>query len=692
MPVRSPAQCRRTVARRAAASSQVGIWVTDSMLAQAIEQYHRAVLPPCRRHLNSHAGPLESRRRAGKRHMTGLMPTSSAFPPIWQFDVPSSSMPQWEAPTAPSYRRQKNKQLTVSGLFNNLIGWLEGGDRPLPPPCTDSAAAGVVSMEALAIDVGTQYDSTPGDRLREAAPPLDLPTEIAELRAGISELENATEAALYRLCTTCRRSLRRRIERGELTVEGLVLALDPLDLATRSRISSTATANKMAAMLRRTILSAMADAQDRIGSPVSPELWSALAQQICGTNGDNHDVQLFWRLMDVMPSSLKAQIPHSHLAAFTHAFVAAQANRHNLFPHWASRAARFSNALQRLDLAQRQALDRIMNRYLQEQDWVSEMARRMRFSWLIIKAYDSNSPTREFLDTYKAVVEPGVRLNSMQLWQLLAARLVAVGALDGDQGKALMEAEYHSMSQRWTRLVLAALASPNRDSALQEVCACLIGIGEFDAAAHALTSAPIRHLRMDAVQAIAAACNDHNQAMHLYDAIVVKEGSRQKLGAWEWSSWSPYVEAMIKDPKMDPARIWQVLNLRRSRSSAGDACPKAAAAAAASEVEAKTQLLDRMGRWFMEAEHLSDRQVLRQVQRCVASQRALTDGVSSRTLASVAELITRDLDRGGRGRTSRMRWLVGMVEQTHGTERAERTAEALQGWRWSIDRSRREGS
>jgi len=329
--------------------------------------------------------------------------------------------------------------------------------------------------------------------------------------------------------------------------------------------------------------------------------------------------------MDVMPPSMRARIPASQLAAFTHAFVAAQANRHNLFSHWSARAARFSYALQKLDDTQRQSLDEVMTRYLQEQDWVSEMARRMRFAWLIVKAYDSTATTQQFINYYKTAIEPSMRLNSMQLWQLLAARLVATGTLDGDQGKALMEADYSAMSQRWARLVLAVLAS--------------------------------------------------------------KGGSRQKVGAWKWSAWSAYVEGMIKDPKMDPARIWQVLNLRHSANGRG-AYPEAAAG----EVKAKTQLLDQMGRWFMEAPHLNDRQVLRQVQRCVASQRALTNGVSSRTLANVAEVITRDLEKGGRGRTSRMRWLVGMVEQTHGADGAKRAAKALQGWRWTIDRSRKDGA
>ncbi|POR36367.1 Uncharacterized protein TPAR_03413 [Tolypocladium paradoxum] len=682
MPVRSPAQCRRTVSR--AAPSQVGVWVTDSMLVQAIEQSHRAILPPCRR-LNSHAGPMESRRRLGKRHMTGLMPTSSAYPPIWRFDVPSTTgVPQWEAPTAPSYRRRKNQQLSVSGLFNNLISWLEnsGADKPLIPRQADIATTGTMAVEALALDNTAQRESMPETWVCEAAPSRDLPREIMKLRTSIHTLDEADEETLFRLCRTCRRSLRRRVERGDLSAEALVAALDPLDVATRSRMPVAETANRIAAMIRRTILSAMADAQKRDGSTVSHELWMTLADKICGTKGTSHDIQLFWRLMDVMPASLRAQIPSDRIAGLARAFVTAQANRHNLFSHWSARSARFSNALRNLSAVQRQYLEDSMKRFLLQQGCVTEAARRLRFSWLIINAYDTRATTQEFLGAYRASVEPGVRLHSMQLWQLLAARVIATGAIEGEQSKTLMEAEYISMSQRWTGLVLALLTSKNRDSGLRELCACLNGIGEFETIAQALTSPPLRHVRVDTVQAMAAACNDHNQAIQLYDSVVVKEGSRRKLGTWDWAAWIPYIERMIKDPKMEPLRVWQVLNL--TRPSGKEACPKATAA----EVKAKAQLLDQMGLWYMEASHLNDRQVLRQVQRCVSCQRSLTNGVSSQTLANVAGIVTRDLEKGDRGRTTRMEWLVSMVAQARGAEEAESAAKALKGWRWVIDRAR----
>ncbi|PNY28162.1 Uncharacterized protein TCAP_01925 [Tolypocladium capitatum] len=679
MPVRSPAQCRRTIAR-----SRVGLWATDSMLVPAIEQYHRAVLPPCR-HLSSHAGPLESRRRLGKRHMTGLMPTSSAYPPVWQFDVPSTAgMPQWEAPTAPAYRRQKNQQLSVSGLFNHLISWLEtsGTDKPFVPPPADTATTGTVAVEALALDKTAEREAMPETWVREAAPSRDLPREIMKLRTSIRTLDEADEETLFRLCRTCRRSLRRRVERGDLSVEALVAALDPLDLATRSRIPVAETANRIAAMIRRTVLSAMADVQKRDGNAVSHELWMTLAEKICCTNGTNHDIQLFWRLMDVMPAFLRAQIPSEHIAGLARAFVTAQANRHNLFSHWSARAARFSNALRNLSAAQRQYLDDSMKGFLLRQDWATEAARRLRFSWQIIEAYDTRATTQEFLAAYRASVEPGVRLHSLQLWQLLAARVIAIGAIKGEQIKTLMEAEYVSMSQRWTRLVLALLASEKSDSGLRELCACINGIGEFDTMAQALTSPPLRDVRVDAVQAVAAACNDHNQAIQLYDSIVIKDGSRRKLGGWDWAAWTKYVERMVKDPKMEPTRVWQVLNL--TRPSGKGACSEATA----EEVEAKAQLLDRMGQWYVEAPHLNDRQVLRQVQRCVSCQRSLTNGVSSRTLAIVAGIVTRDLEKGEMGRTTRMEWLVGMVAQAHGADEAESTVKALKGWRWVIERAR----
>lgn len=660
--------------------SNIGIWVTDAMLLQAIEQYQQCIAASCRR-INSHAGPLESRRRTTKRHMTGLMPTSHAFPPIWQFDVGPNAL-QWEGPTSQEHRRQKREQLSVSSMFNNFIGWLENTgyvDKSFIPPPSQLLGSETVSAEALAAKPVTESITIPEPVLQEPAPSSYLPEEIIKLRSSIFDLDIVDNDVLFKLTKTCRQSLRRRVERGDLSVEVLLAALEPLDMATKSRIPTDGTANKISAMIRRSILYAMVDAQKQTATLVSPDLWLAFVNKVCISNGDNHDVQLFWRLMDAIPGPLREHIPAGQIRNLTCAFVTLQANRHNLFAHWSARAARFSQALQQLSTQHQQELDDAMATFLLQQDWVSQRARRMRFSWLAVKAYNTQTSTPEFIQTLRTCVGEDSRLHGMQLWQVLAARLSATGAIDIEAYKQVMEATYTSMSQRWNSLVAAVMASGNTTTGLQELCILLTEIGEFEAVVDALTSRPMHLVRKDVIQAIASACNSHQQALHIYDTIDLKRQSNRKRPLWNWSTWTKYVEQMIKDPTLDPIRTWQVLNLTYRHSQQQDT-PE--------EIKAKTQLLDKMGQWFVEAKHLNDRQVLRNVEKCATHQRVLTNGVSSQTLASMTEIITRDLKNGQRGRTSRMQWLLSMVAQNQGRDQARRTASALNGWRMQIERDR----
>ncbi|EFY88697.1 hypothetical protein MAC_05315 [Metarhizium acridum CQMa 102] len=653
----------------------MGIWVTDAMLLQAVERYQRGVVASCRR-ISSHAGPLESRRRATRRHMTGLMPTSHPYPPIWQFDVGPNSL-QWEAPTTQQHRRQKREQISVSNMFNSLIGWLENvgsADRPFISPPSQRFEAGAVSAEALAINPVVEAVEVSDPILQEPASSQYLPEEVIKLRSSISSFDIVDNKTLFKLTKTCRQSLRRRVEHGDLSVEALLAALEPLDSASKSRILTAETAGKMRAMIRRSILYAMVDTEKQTPRSISPDLWLAFVGRVCASNGDNHDIQLFWGLMAALPSSLGEQVPPEQIRNLASAFVTAQANRHNLFGHWSARAARFGQALESLNARQRQELDDGMITFLLQQDWISERARRMRFSWLVIKSYDSQTTTDEFIRTIHACCGKELQLHIVQLWQVLAARLGATGALDNEAHKQVLQDGYNtSMSQRWNSLVAAVMTSSRRNSALQELCTISTKTGQFDAVVRALTCKPVQLLRRDVMEALASACGNHEQALRLYDSIDLRRQPVRRRPLWGWSVWTKYVEQMIKDPNVHPIRVWQVLNLTSRRNGT------------TVEMKAKSQLLDQMGQWFVEAQHLTDRQVLRNVEKCVSLQRALTDGVTSQMLANLTDIITRDLDKGQRGRTSRMQWLLSMVAQNQGREQADRTASALNGWRAQIE-------
>lgn len=616
--------------------------------------------------------------------MTGIMTQSSAYTPIWHFEV--ASLPgiwKWQPPTTPAARKSKRQDLSVSGLFNGLISWLEKSDagKPFIQPPDDFPMLQTASAEAIAWDVPTLNDIEPEIIRHSSIMPADLPEEISKLRTSINLLEDVNEDNLYQLFKACRRSLRRRIERGDLSIEGLVYALDPLDSAAKTRISDPKTTNRLSAMVRRTVLNAIDAAQKKNPNAHLDKLWVAFAVGLCESKAGNHDIQLFWRMMAVMPESLRTQIPAERIFNLTQSFVTAQAMRHNLFAHWSARAARFGDILSRLSEQQREDLEVRLQSFLLQDDPVLENSRRLRFSWLAIKAHDSSTTSDAFVACVCELINNQfVGLNSMQLWQLVVARLTSAGFVEPVAHKNLTETEYTSMTQRWTLIVTAVLASSNPDAGLRELCALLKGVGQMGALTRALTAWPLKYTRLDAVQAVAAACDDHAIALQLYDAVKSKPMAKQRLGEWDWRSWTPYVERMIMDPSLEPLRIWQVLRLTPKGTQKGGPLDNAAP-----DVQAKVELLDQMARLYIEAPHLKDRQILRQVQRCVTSQRSLTGELSSQMLASVMEIVTRDLEKGERGRTARLDWLVDLIDQTHGTERAANALSAIKGWRWVVD-------
>ncbi|KAG5953547.1 hypothetical protein E4U53_005009 [Claviceps sorghi] len=690
MPPRSPALRRRTAPYRAAHVSSVGIWVTDAMLVQAIDKYQEFASDN-RRRFNSHAGPLESRRRASRRHMTGLMPTSHTFPPIWQFDVGSSRL-QWEAPTSQEHRRQKRDQLSVSGIFNNFIGWLgnqDATDKPFDamPVSSSDTGSSVVRPEALAVEsLSAESMAKIEQGAQKPAPPTTLPEEIVLLRSSILDMHPIKEDAhffgeLYKAAKVCKRSLRRRIERGDLSAQGLVAALDPLDSTSRSRIPTAEMGSQISAMIRRGVLYAMADVQTQNPAALSPELWSLFLEKLCTTTGGAHDIQLLRMLLGTMPASLKHHLSAEQMCNLTRKIVTAQAHRQNLFPQWLVLASRFSQALQQLPAQRQRDIDDDMAAFLSQQDGASDTAKRMRYAWLVIKAYTAHTSTQALIDLYRHSLGPEHRLNGLQRWQVVFARLSALQTFDSVSRKQLMHRAYTSHHERWSALLAHVMSSAKKESALQELSAVLSGIGEFTSTARTLTSPPVHELERDTMEALATACDSHDQALVLHDAIDMKPRANRAQPLWSWTTWTKHTEAIIKDAAIDPCRIWQLLKLTYTprRISADKE-------RLASEKTAKCRLLTQMAQWFLQAQHLNDRQVLRNLQRCLNMHRALTDGaVPHQMLICVVELVSRDLERGQRGRTSRMEWLLRMVSQSCGPEEAKKTALAWSSWRWTID-------
>ncbi|KAL7960862.1 hypothetical protein V8C34DRAFT_274954 [Trichoderma compactum] len=675
MPVRSAAQCRPV--RRVSHSSAV--WITDSMLRQAIEHYHRqfSAAASCRR-LSSHSGPLESRRRQlGKRSMTGIMPSSSAYPPLWHFDVawvPSEW--KWEPPSTVEERKRKKQAISPSALFDGLISWLEKSDADKPfiqPPSADITLCSVSSGEATAAEYA--YD--------DVSMSTKLPRELAVLRDRILLLETVDDAALEKLRKLFRRDYCLRMETASLSVEQLRLSMEPLDQILRDKISDPKMADGFVARIRRILLTGLGVAQKRNPDNIAVlDLWMTFANIVCTTGGGYQNIRLFKRMMSLMPAWVRSQIPMDQISTLAQYYVMAQASSGNLSKRWTATAAQFGEALSMLSPTQKQTLDADMTALFSQQEQDLEISRKLRFSWLMAKAYNPTTTNEEFTQSYRdLIMSHEIDPRHAQLWQIIIGRLRSTGIISDHAHSELTQTQYSSLAQRWVALFSTIHGLPNASNLLTELYSFFKDVNQTDALIHALSSLPLSRISIDSARTIATACDDHRLALQLYESLRLRLGQESHITTWGWEAWAPYVERIIKDAEITRPVHWEAMDLARLATA-----PTAAPEEISREIQAKMALVDSMGQWYLEAAHLNDRQKLRRLQRCASVQRALTRAVSPQVLARVADVVTRDLQRGEWGRTTWLQWLLGMIAQTHGDKHASDVSKTLDGWRWMVER------
>lgn len=649
------------------------------MLRQAIEHYHRqfSAAASCRR-LSSHSGPLESRRRQlGKRSMTGIMPSSSTYPPLWHFDVawvPSEW--KWEPPSTVEERKRKKQAISPSALFDGLISWLEKSDADKPfiqPPSADITLSSISSGEATATEYA--YD--------DVSMSTKLPKELEVLRNRILLLNTVDDGALEKLRKLFRRDYCLRMETASLSVEELRLSMGPLDQTLRNKISDPKMAAEFVARIRRTVLTGLDVAQKRNPENIAVlDLWMTFANIVCTTGGSFQNIRLFNRMMSLMPAWVRSQIPMDQISTLAQYFVMTQASSRNLSKRWTATAAQFGEALSMLSPTQIQTLDTDMTTLFSQQEQDLEASRKLRFSWLMAKAYNPTTTNEEFTQSYRdLIMSHEIIPRHVQLWQIIIGRLRSTGIINDKAHSELTQTQYSTLAQRWVALFSTIHGLPNASNILTELYSFFKDINQTDALIHAVSSLPLSRISIDSARTIATACDDHRLALQLYESLRLRLGQESHITTWGWEAWAPYVERIIKDAEITRPVHWEAMDLTRLASA-----PTAAPEEIAREIQAKMALVDSMGQWYLEAAHLNDRQKLRRLQRCASVQRALTRAVSPLVLARVADVVTRDLQRGEWGRTTWLQWLLGMIAQTHGDKHANDVSKTLDGWRWMVER------
>ena len=639
MSARYPAQCPRGVS-----SNSHPVCITDAMLRQAAERYQHISRVQCRA-ISTQRGPLESRRRLGKRHMTGFMPSSVMFPQPWHFEViPDTASWRWEPPSTAEARKSKGRDMSASGMFNSFIGWLEKSDADKPfltPPAIETAPMLKMTGEAAALA------SEPDIRIieRNDATYTSQFPELSFIRDELAQLQDATIEQVRALLGPYRYNVTQSVMAGSYTAAQLVELMEALN-NTALQTGIERIDRKFASEVAHAIVDGITAAPVAI----SERLWLPVCTSICHRRGSSDDVRLFRRLMGAMPTAASHKLSASHVTQVANAFITSQASRSTSSPHWSIRANKFAMALEYLSLPQLSEI--------QSQISIHLSTPRLRFAWLSVVAHSSALSHAQFAELIAADV-----LTDTQVWQLCTAHLNASKVISREEYQQLISATYKLHPQRWSSLIQTLAKST---TASKELHTILSSINAVDTLIHNLSLSPPPTA---AISAFAMNCNDHNIAIQIHDAIPRR---------WSTSSWAPYIESIINDPIVEH-RLFSLLQIM-SRPSTHNECK--------STIASKMQLLDRVAAAYTKsATHLTDRQRLRRIENCATKQYALSSSVSPKTLVYMADLVTKDLTQGKWGRTSRLDWLMELVKKHQGSERAKRTAVVLQGWRKTIDES-----
>ncbi|UPK99166.1 hypothetical protein LCI18_010101 [Fusarium solani-melongenae] len=656
MPLRCAVACCRSGIHPTSPSSPDALWITNAVLNRAIERFHHAHPIPCRR-LSSCPGPIESRRRLGKRHMTAILPESRASPLPWTIDLPYNLGEwAWEPPNAPADRHKKKPS-----RFERLIRWLEGPtqeDASIPAP-TSTNPAETISAETV-----------PAETISEAQEVL------AEFRDALASLQGRqSRASLSNACGPYTSRILELIRLRAISLDDMTSALDPFDSRIREKVPVQILDCIHAWYLQEVVdaiyASRIAPSHDAFGK----EFWDHFFDQVITLTPQRPTFRLFQTLVikGVQRISFRT-VPEYYRRLFL-AHIKHQAS---LPEQNAARAAeQHATLFEQVKFFRKGGLVEFCNKLIEscmEIPGDDEFRKRIAYHLLQTLAYIiplSKSTFGRFAS----------RINGTAPWRKEEAFiLVRARLLSKARNRINVATYYHrSLNMRdghhWAWLIKAALgdSSERQLQNLRTLTHSCNVVGNLDAL---LMAAARMRDGGSLLRDILVASRDPYVAVAAW--ATYNEG-RETKAKWGWHIWLPYIRALIEDPEIDVALIWDAVDLLPFKSM-HTLAPKYHWEG----IGDRMTLLERMADWFMLRTDVTPRQQLRFVEKCIAHGQVAGGPMSKRLMANLAKLVIRDLEEGSLGRTARLQYLIKMVELHLGPEEAAKVRHQLEGWRWIV--------
>ncbi|KAK1987941.1 hypothetical protein LZ30DRAFT_777232 [Colletotrichum cereale] len=657
-PSRPTARCCRAVQQQIRAPLG-NIWITDSALASAFERYcHVSRL--ARRNSSSVPGPLENRRRLGKRKMTDLhMNTQPTLPPWAVSFPPDLSQSAWQPPTqrSPEENRVLQSQQSQFRPSRILRWWTNKAEPKEDEPDTTGV---------------------------ESQPEIDFYNQLAKARAAVAASTlNAIGPAYYNFIG----GLQHDLKMGILDPEVVEMAVSTFPSSLIGTGVDSEVVNASIEMFLSAVVNGIASSKVLGPSRFDASLWNLVLCQISHLPANDATTLLFKTTLD--------EIPHHYINDAHEGIIAAARTLVLCHSTEGGRAAGIGAALRWLSPADHGALLDGMGTAVYEGSaaFEKEHRQKLRLLWLQVLAHMPHVDTNYLLDACvrSAYFDPEMpSLVGRDLSRLLMQQWVSRGYM---WERKAIEAAWERDSSGHPELSFASLAihicrleppgvryrrhmallislwrASRRIGRERELMASLRSYCEAE---EKLSIRPFRQLAL-------ASC-DYRTALEIFKLLETHEAklTNKFYNQWNWQAWTHYVQPMIEDKSISPTIIWRVVNCGARRSFVKPAEP----AELQRLMRRRTRLMEDMAVWFSQADRLTDSKALRQVCRCVGWLRGHNIPLSHKVLVAVLAVVTREFKRGEFGRTRRMNWLMNLVEEYQGHEERRAVAQVLQRWR-----------
>ncbi|KAK0734237.1 hypothetical protein B0T26DRAFT_634365 [Lasiosphaeria miniovina] len=629
-------RCCRALPRHVVSSSD-SIWISDALLAAAFQRYCN-VSRTGRRQMSQIPGPLENRRRLGKRHMGALISLSgSSSPAPWAFPVSIDLSkwrwePPWPASTSTSTSKPERNSLREDSTL---------AASPTSPLPNWSGWGNKVAHE------GPRGQTSVLDSGRIFSAPQPLFSEDVETYCSSVPTLSA-ESLISNTESICRK-LQSHIYLGQI--------------------------------------------QPRNISSMATVIWSALDSRpdllpLC---------HLFAMIMEAIPASYLGGL-HIGVLSMLDVFFTLWLSKPD--GAYDSQVEALSAALRALDPQENAPLLDEADKLALERTAQSLVSSdTLRYNWLCVLA---RMPlvNQDILFASSARFSNSASgrtaLKPTELCELLLCQWMSRGYLHDLKTRRKYEQISQGDDTAIASLLLAIFMKKGHRhwSGLFSSLWTLLGKLDLtdDVRASLLALSQTYRVPLHLVQHLAWKSDNHYIAIDLHDLYM---RHLQQPGGPDWDPGlfeQKYTDEIILDPSLPSHTIWRVLDIGMYENLKGRKLQKEVARHRGTFGEKRTRIVEGLAPLMGHVPNMRDRCAFRDVSQCVRFlERQAKDGLHTTTSKALFDVISKDLVEGRPGRTTRLRWFLRVVLRNHGLDTAIRCRDVLMDWQSQLHSLRRQG-